>query len=98
MRFYSLACEDGYARSCYNLALIYDEYGGVAVDKARALQLYGQACDGGIADDCYNSALMFGRGEGVARDTDRAIDNIRRALAIDPTHVKARQALTHLGL
>jgi hypothetical protein len=75
------ACDDGDARSCTNLGLMYATgRGGLMKDETRAVALYQRACDTGNADGCNNlgNAYQDGRG-GVTKDLVRPVALFQRA-------------------
>jgi len=75
MELYAGACEQKYAPSCYELAVLVKYGGGGTKDHAGAEELAKQACAGGILDGCNMAGwYAFGRGEfkSAAKTFDQA--------------------------
>ena len=75
-KLWSEACEAGNPTGCYELAIVYRDGEGVAVDHAKEDQLLGRACDGGEGRACFNLGL-----EADPWSKDAAAANPNRQLA-----------------
>jgi TPR repeat protein len=69
---YLQACDAGFAKSCSNLGVLYEEGRGVPADDARAVGLFDKSCAARDPIGCANYALRLTTGRGVAKDTARA--------------------------
>jgi len=56
------ACDDGIAKGCNNLGVMYYNGQGVKQDFAKAKELYGKACDMGLQIGCDNYRKLNERG------------------------------------
>jgi len=86
-------CEDGNARSCNDLGVMYQYAIGVELDYAQAMALYRQACEGGDPRGCRNLGAMYGNGDGVAQDSAQAMSLFQQACEDGDA-----QACTNLGM
>ena len=92
--FRSLA-EQGDAKAQYNLAIMYDEGEGVALDDAEAVRWYTKAAEQGHAKAQYNLALMYENGEGVRHNVVAA--HMWFSLALARGFDRAEPALERLA-
>jgi TPR repeat protein len=76
---YRDAANAGLAAGQHNLAVLYQEGRGVAVDLAEALTWFRKAAEQGAPPSQTNLGLMYYHGQGVAPDYAQAISWIRRA-------------------
>jgi hypothetical protein len=94
--FYQLACGSDdiptIRASCYNLALLYGEGRGVALDANRAARLLARGCDHDDAKSCTALALVYAEGRGATRDPVRAAQLLQRTC-----DAGWRAACYHLG-
>lgn len=51
-KFFEMACEKKYAKSCFNLAIMHFEGKGTRQNKQIAKEFYGKACDFGLQMGC----------------------------------------------
>jgi uncharacterized protein len=93
-------CKHDNGRQCYNLGLMYLSGDGVELDNPGAIRSFRKACDLNFADGCYNlGALIFNGTRGPRQDGDalEILQLYRRTLELDPSHAKARKALSEHG-
>ncbi len=81
LRCYRDAANAGITAGEHNLAVMYQEGRGVAVDFAEALRLFRRAADKGAAVSQTNLGLMYYHGQGVAPDAQEALKWIGKAAA-----------------
>lgn len=56
---FSLSCESGNGKGCYELGMMYENGIGMAQNKYKASNLYAQACRAHEALGCSNMAISF---------------------------------------
>ena len=71
----------GDLNAMYNIALIYDEGLGVAVDKVQAIKWYLEPANHGDVAAQYNLATIYDYGQGVKENDEEAIKWYRAAAA-----------------
>ncbi|MBR1375617.1 MAG: sel1 repeat family protein [Cardiobacteriaceae bacterium] len=58
-KFYDKNCKNGYGKSCYNLAYLYDKgIGAEQADKEKAARYYQEACDKGDQNGCSKLSAL----------------------------------------
>ncbi|XP_077134562.1 cytochrome c oxidase assembly factor 7 [Ranitomeya variabilis] len=88
--YYTKACDDKFAPSCFNLSAMYLEGSpGLAKDMKRALHFSEKACELGHIWACANASRMYKLGDGVKRDDAKAETLKNRAKDL---HQKQREA------
>lgn len=75
---YRLACGDGFAAACLQLAELALEEGSPARDPAIAARLLERSCTGGESRGCLGLAEMLESGRGVGPDPQRAAEIYER--------------------
>ena len=75
------AALQGHAPAQYDLATLYYEGRGVAVDETKAAHWLNKAADAGMPTAQLEFARMLAKGEGVAKDEKKAFHYIKQAAA-----------------
>ncbi|XP_043941894.1 cytochrome c oxidase assembly factor 7A [Protopterus annectens] len=71
--YYTKACNNNYAPSCFNLSAIYLQGApGIPKDMNQALHYSLKACDLGHIWACSNASRMYKLGDGVRKNDDKA--------------------------
>jgi hypothetical protein len=81
LRCYRDAAKRGVTAGEHNLAVMYQEGRGVAVDFAEAARLFRRAADKGAAVSQTNLGLMYYHGQGMPQDAQAALHWIGKAAA-----------------
>ena len=71
-KYYSLACEKGYAMGCSGLAIMYRDGYGVEKDGGKAIQWFKDAYDKGYPRAYYEIGVIYRDGMGVDKDSGKA--------------------------
>ncbi len=71
-KYYSKACEGGYAKSCYILGMRKMQGLGTEKNIKEVVRLYDVSCEYNIADACQNLAFFYLLGTEIPKDQNRA--------------------------
>jgi len=73
MNWYLRAAKQGYAKSQYNIGLMYYKGEGVKVDYEEAMKYFLLSAKQNFYDAFYNIGIMYQLGNGVNEDLDEAL-------------------------
>ncbi len=91
--YYRQGCDQGDARACTNLGVMFENGQGVYRDDVKAAELYAKGCDGDDSLGCTYLGFMYHGGRGVLGSPVKAYEMFR--LGCDDAHAAA---CTHLGI
>lgn len=57
--FFEKSCNEGNAKACFNLAVMYDKGEGVKKSKPKAMQYFQKACDNGEMQVCVLLGVIY---------------------------------------
>lgn len=96
LKDYQIACDGQHALACNEAGTMIMFNWTIAADPVSATRYFRLACEGGAKAGCSNLAFAYVHGRGVAQSNARAIEYYRRALAIDPGYIYAKNQIATL--
>ena len=74
VHWFEKAAEQDFAKAQNNLAYMYSQGRGYALDYAKAMQWYQKAADQGYAEAQYNLGFMYEQGKGTEKNYEKAVE------------------------